>query len=124
MRKPLNVLIVSFILATLATTAAFAADDAAAEVSRGPVININTADVAQLTLLPRIGEKVAQRIVDYRTENGPFESATDLMQVKGIGEKSFEMLRPYLVLEGETTLQVKQKAPRTRPSGSPARAAQ
>ncbi len=58
-------------------------------------ININTADAEQLTLLPGIGEVIAQRIVDYRTENGPFQSVDDIINVSGIGETKLEQLRPY-----------------------------
>ncbi|MDY0297611.1 MAG: ComEA family DNA-binding protein [Acidobacteriota bacterium] len=52
-------------------------------------VNINTADLKQLQTLPRIGEKVAQRIIDYRKKNGPFKRVEDLLKVKGIGEKTF-----------------------------------
>ena len=51
-------------------------------------ININTATVAQLDLLPEIGPVLAQRIVDYRNEYGPFERVEDLLYVNGIGEKT------------------------------------
>lgn len=50
-------------------------------------ININTATVAELTQLKGIGEKIAESIVQYRTEHGLFKSVTDLEQVKGIGPK-------------------------------------
>lgn len=85
-----------------------------AETSNGtqPVININSATAEQLMLLPRIGEKTAAQIIEWREQNGPFKKTTDILQVKGIGDASYELLRPYLVLEGETTLSVKQKTPR------------
>ena len=50
-------------------------------------ININTATVEQLMDLKGVGEKLAQRIVDYRTQNGPFSKVDDLNNVKGIGPK-------------------------------------
>ncbi len=56
-------------------------------------ININTATHADLEKLPRIGPKMAQRIIDYRTSNGPFQKTSDLKQIKGIGEKTFERLQ-------------------------------
>ncbi|HEV7518503.1 MAG TPA: helix-hairpin-helix domain-containing protein [Thermoanaerobaculia bacterium] len=78
---------------------------AAAAVAEGKrVVNVNTADPAKLSLLPRVGPAVAERIVDYRKENGPFKSAEDLMQVRGIGEKTFALIKPYVALSGETSL--------------------
>ena len=76
------------------------------------VVNINTADAAQLALLPGIGAKAAERIVEYRTQHGPFGKPTDLMQVKGIGDKSFERLSSYVVVSGKTTLTTKVASPR------------
>ena len=52
-------------------------------------ININTATVQQLSGLPRIGEKIALRIVNFRKQNGKFKRIEELMKVKGIGEKLF-----------------------------------
>lgn len=99
----------------------------AAQASTG-VVNVNTATVQQLELLPRIGPSVAQRIVEQRKANGnKFSSLDDLMLVQGIGEKSFAQLKPYLTLSGETTLKEKVKSPRTtKPSSAkaaPAKAA-
>lgn len=112
--KSLKAFFLALLMLSLGSVA-FAADDAA-PATDSPKININTADASQLALLPRIGPKVAQSIVDYREANGPFRKATDLLQVKGIGDKSFELLRPYLVTEGRTTLTSKQKAPRSASS--------
>ncbi|SDN91428.1 competence protein ComEA [Actinomyces ruminicola] len=56
-------------------------------------ININTATAAQLEGLPGIGPALAQRIVDYRTEHGPFTSVDELMSVSGIGAAKLEGLR-------------------------------
>ena len=75
----------------------------AAAAAEGKV-NINQAGVEQLALLPRVGPAVAQRIIDFREENGDFKSVEDLMMVRGIGEKTFERLAPYVSLSGETTL--------------------
>jgi comEA protein len=84
-----------------------------AKSESGKRININTADSGQLALLPRVGPSVAQRIVDYRKQNGAFKKAEDLMLVQGIGEKTFQLLKPYVATAGETTLKEKVKASRT-----------
>ena len=76
------------------------------------VVNINTADAAALALLPGVGPSTAGRIVEFRTENGKFESAVDLMLVRGIGERSFERMRPYVTTDGDTTLTDKVRVPR------------
>lgn len=60
-------------------------------------ININTASVTELTGLPGIGDKKAQAIAEYRQRNGPFPSLEALEEVKGIGPKMLEKLRPYAV---------------------------
>ncbi|GAB6905583.1 conserved exported hypothetical protein [Desulfosarcina cetonica] len=54
-------------------------------------ININTATVEDLVKLDRVGQKYAERIVAYRNEFGPFEKPEDIMNVKGIGEKTWEV---------------------------------
>lgn len=63
----------------------------------GPV-NINTATQTQLEALPGLGAKVAERIIEYRQKNGNFKKVEDLMNVKGIGEKSFLKLKPLLTV--------------------------
>ncbi len=67
------------------------------------VVNINTATSAELQLLPGIGESRAKLILEERSRRGGFKSVDDLLAVKGIGEKSLENLKPYLVLDGKTT---------------------
>ena len=83
---------------------------ALAAAADGRKVNINSADAAQLALLPRIGPSVAQRIVEHRKQNGAFKSAEDLMLVRGIGEKTFALIKPYVAIAGETTLKEKVKA--------------
>jgi len=53
-------------------------------------VNINTATVKELVKLKRIGQKVAERIIQYREKEGPFEKPEDIMNVKGVGMKIFE----------------------------------
>ncbi len=59
-------------------------------------ININTADEKALDTLPGIGPAMAKRIIDYRTQNGPFQSIEDIKNVKGIGEAKFEKMKDKL----------------------------
>lgn len=59
-------------------------------------ININDADQSKLTQLPGVGPKMATRIIDYRTENGPFKSVDGLLNVKGIGPKVLQKLKPFV----------------------------
>lgn len=61
-------------------------------------ININTATAAQLDLIPGVGPVLAQRIIALRTELGGFSHIEDLLDVKGIGEKTLEELKPYITL--------------------------
>lgn len=60
-------------------------------------IDLNTADVAALDTLPRIGPAMAQRIIDWREANGPIRSVDELLAVSGIGAKTVEALRPLVV---------------------------
>lgn len=62
-------------------------------------ININVADVAELTLLPGIGEKKAQAIIDYREEYGSYQTIEDLMNVSGIGQKTFDKLSSMISVQ-------------------------
>lgn len=56
-------------------------------------ININTATIRQLVDLPQIGDKTAQKIVDYRNKVGRFKTKEQLKEVSGIGEKTYENLK-------------------------------
>ncbi len=73
------------------------------DISMGQVngngkVNINTANVEQLEALDGIGEKLAQRIVDYRNDNGPFHHLEDLKKVSGIGDKKYESFKEQITL--------------------------
>ncbi len=67
--------------------------------SERDTINVNTADATRLQELPGVGAAIAERIVEYREENGPFEEISDLRNVRGIGEARLENIRPYVTLE-------------------------
>ena len=75
-----------------------AAKPAGASAAPTTPVNINTATQQQLETLPGLGAKVAQRIIEYRQKNGNFKKVEDLMNVKGIGEKSFLKLKPILTI--------------------------
>lgn len=65
-------------------------------------VDINSASVKELQTLPQIGAVVAQRIVDYREENGRFSKIEDIMKVKGIGEKTFLKIKPLITVGQES----------------------
>jgi competence protein ComEA len=67
--------------------------------SSGQKININTAAAAELETLSGIGPVLAQRIIDYRQAQGPFQRLEDIKKVKGIGESIFERIQPMITLE-------------------------
>jgi competence protein ComEA len=62
-------------------------------------INLNTAGVEELIKLKGIGPTYAQRIIDYRDTQGPFENIEDLMKVKGIGPKTFDANKDIITVE-------------------------
>lgn len=59
-------------------------------------IDINTATKQQLSILPGIGDTLAQRILDYRNEHGNFKTVDDLINVNGIGEGKLSQILPYI----------------------------
>ena len=86
-------------------------------------VNINTATAAELAYLPRIGARVADRIVERRKEK-PFSKPEDLMEVKGIGEKLFTSLKPYVSVSGPTTIHAKVRLSTSSRRSSPSAASE
>lgn len=97
----------SFVVATVLASMVLAAN-----VPATPQVNVNTASVQELQLLPRVGPAIAQRIVEFRNANGPFKTPEELIRVKGIGEKTFANLQPYVAVSGTTTLKEKVRIAR------------
>lgn len=71
-----------------------------------PTISLNRATAEELTLLPGVGPKLAERIVAYRTHKGRFVNLDDLMDVKGIGPKLYGRIAPHLRLDGSIPLTI------------------
>jgi competence protein ComEA len=108
-------LFASFVICfVLAGTVALSAADQAASTSTpksagaAAVVNLNTATAAQIATLPGIGEKAAQRIIEYREKNGGFKKVEELMNVKGIGEKSFLKLKPLITVSDKPAAKAQQ----------------
>ncbi|HEU4938707.1 MAG TPA: helix-hairpin-helix domain-containing protein [Vicinamibacterales bacterium] len=77
------------------------ASAAKAKATASNPVNLNSASVAQLQTLPGIGASTAQRIIEYRQKNGSFKKIEELMNVKGIGEKSFLKLKPLITVAAD-----------------------
>jgi competence protein ComEA len=97
-----RLLMVALIIAFGVTAHMAAAQDApgrsATTAVAGAPVNLNSATAAQLEALPGIGRATAERIIEYRQKNGNFKKPEDLMNVRGIGEKSFLKLKPLVTV--------------------------
>jgi competence ComEA-like helix-hairpin-helix protein len=62
-------------------------------------VNINTASPRELEKLPGVGEVLAERIVNHRTQHGPFRRVEHLMMIHGISERKFRQLQPMITVE-------------------------
>jgi competence protein ComEA len=100
--------VVALLLFAAVPTSASAQDAAGAAQSAaaprpGPQVNINAATAEQLEELPGVGPKTAARIVEYRQKNGGFKKVEDLMNVRGLGEKNFLKIKPFITVGASRT---------------------
>jgi competence protein ComEA len=91
--------IVAVLLVPMGTAYAEQKSDSKSKPAEELLVDINTASVKELAELPGIGEKVAARVVSYREENGRFKKIEEIMNVRGIGEKTFVKLRDSLIVK-------------------------
>jgi competence protein ComEA len=85
----------------LAAAAVAAQEPAPPSMAAAPAaapVNINTATIQQLETLPGIGPATAQRIIEYRQKSGGFKKIEELMNIRGVGEKSFLTLKPLITV--------------------------
>jgi competence protein ComEA len=97
---PTGLLVCALAVAAAGVHAQSATGDraAAGKAAAAAAVNLNTASVAQLEVLPGIGPRTAERIVEYRQKNGQFKKIEELMNVKGIGEKSFLKIKDRITV--------------------------
>lgn len=98
MTRTLAALILGFAIALAAAPAEAQTAPPPQAGKAAAAINLNTATVAQLQELPGIGVRTAERIVEYREKNGGFKKIEELMNVRGVGEKSFLKLKPLITV--------------------------
>ncbi len=98
MRTTLSTALALCALLIIAGPATATPTQAPAPVAEKAALNLNAATLDQLETLPGIGRKVAERILEYRAKSGGFKKIEELMNVKGIGEKSFLKLKPLVTV--------------------------
>ncbi len=97
----IRILMAAITAVALSATALSAQSKAPAQKSTATAaapVNLNTATAEQLATIPGVGPKMAERIVDYRQKNGGFKKIEDLMNVSGVGEKSFLKMKPLITV--------------------------
>ena len=98
MNRSALVLIVALAFGSFPVAAQRAAKPTMATVVSTEPININSATAAQIASLPGIGPKTADLVVQYRVKNGPFKNIEEIMNVRGVGEKSFLKIKDRLTV--------------------------
>lgn len=102
LKKFLVISILLFSSVTIISMPALAAtvspDAKKSVLSMNSPININTASEQELMTLPGIGKKTATSIIEYKNNNGNFESIEDLIKVKGIGAKKLAKIKPFVTI--------------------------
>lgn len=93
--------LLSFILSILILTPKITFAVESEEVLSEEKVNINTATQEELIQLKGIGEDLAQRVIEYREQNGPFKTPEEILNVKGLGEKFLEENNNLLTVGGE-----------------------
>ena len=96
MRIHLVTLVLCGVLTAMAPAVVFGARAGQEQPAPKSTVNLNTATIDQLTTLPGVGRKTAELIIEYRTKSGGFKKIEELMNVKGIGEKTFLKLKPLV----------------------------
>lgn len=81
------------------TAVAPAVESTLSRGSGAALVNVNTATLAQLNSLPGIGFSTAEKIIEYREAQGPFESIADIMNVAGIGQSKFEQIKDLITTQ-------------------------
>jgi competence protein ComEA len=97
-RTLLSLIAALVLVAGIPHTQAAAQKSPKADAKPAATVNLNTANATELETLPGIGAATAARIVEYRLKNGPFKKIEELMNVQGIGEKSFLKLRSQITI--------------------------
>lgn len=93
-----NVVALALSVCALVSVATARADAQTQTESQKRLVNLNAATAAELESLPGVGPAVAARIIEYREKNGGFKKVEDLMNVRGIGEKTFLQLKPLVTV--------------------------
>ncbi len=86
-------------IAWLLTAALFITLVSVSWAQGGEKVNINSATASELQTISGIGKTIADRIVKYRDENGPFKTAQDITDVNGIGPKKYEAIKDQITVE-------------------------